>query len=267
MLQKIGDTLKNHSWLTYLLFGALILIFAAWGAYGVASLNFGGSTSAAKVNGQAISIEEVRQSWQQQQAQWQQRYGTDMPDLIKARMQDQLLESFVRTSLMTQRTHDLGYAVTDQQVLEALEQEPAFQLDGKYSPEVAKARLQQAGITPEAFEADMRTALQRAQLGNSIRESEFLTPAELKRIAALENEQREVRYATLPVDKFAGTAPIDEAAVKAYYDAHKAQFMTEETVRLQYAELKLDQLQSQVQLSDADLHEYYDKNKSHYVLP
>ena len=267
MLQKIGDTLKNHSWLTYLLFGALILIFAAWGAYGVANLNFGGSNSAAKVNGQTISIEEVRQSWQQQQAQWQQRYGGDMPDLIKARMQDQLLESFVRTSLMTQRTHDLGYAVTDQQVREALEQEPAFQLDGKYSPEVAKARLQQAGIAPEAFEADMRTALQRAQLGNSIRESEFLTPAELKRIASLENEQREVRYATLPIDKFAGTAPIDEAAVKAYYDAHKAQFMTEETVRLQYAELKLDQLQSQVQLSDADLHEYYDKNKSHYVLP
>src|SRR5579872_6793348 len=210
MLQKIGDTLKNNSWLTYLLFGALILIFAAWGAYGVANLNFGGSSSAAKVNGQTISIEEVRQAWQQQQAQWQQRYGSDIPAPLKERMEDQLLESFVRTTLMSQRTHDLGYRVSQQQLLDAVHEEPAFQLDGKYSPEVAKARLQQAGITPEAFEAEMRNGLQRAQLGNSIRESEFLTPAELKRIAALENEQREVRYATLPVDKFAGTAQIED---------------------------------------------------------
>jgi peptidyl-prolyl cis-trans isomerase D len=267
MLQKIGDTLKNHSWLTYLLFGALILIFAAWGAYGIANLSFGSSTNAAKVNGQTISVEEVRQAWQQQQSQWQQRFGGDIPAPIKTRLEDELLESFVRSTLMTQRTHDLGYRVSDAQLLEAVQQEPEFQLDGKYSPEVAKARMQQAGISPQAFEADMRAALQRAQLGNSIRESEFLTPAELKRIASLENEQRQVRYATLPVDKFAGTAPIDDAAIQAYYGEHKAQFMTPESARVQYAQLKLDQIAAQTQLSDADLHDYYEKNKSRYVLP
>jgi peptidyl-prolyl cis-trans isomerase D len=267
MLQKIGDTLKGHTWLTYVLFGALALIFAAWGAYGIANLNFGGSTSAAKVNGQTISIEEVRQAWQQQASQWQQRYGSDIPDPIKARMEDQLLETFVRTALMTQRAHDLGYRVSDSQLLEAVHEEPAFQLDGKYSPEVAKARLQQAGITPEAFEADLRSGLQRAQLGNSIRESEFLTPAELRRVASLENEERQVRYVMLPIDKFAGSAPIDDAAIQAYYEQHKSQFMTAETVHLQYAELKLDQVAAQTQLSDADLHDYYDKNKAHYVLP
>src|SRR5581483_2902834 len=122
MLQQISDTLKTHSWLTYLLFGALILIFAAWGAYGIANLNFGGSNSAAKVNGQTISIEDVRQAWQQQQAQWQQRYGSDMPPLIKSRMEDQLLESYVRTALMTQRTHDMGYRVSDKQLLEAVQE-------------------------------------------------------------------------------------------------------------------------------------------------
>ena len=58
MLQQIGDGLKGHKWLTYVVFGALALIFAAWGAYGVANLNFGSSTFVAKVNGHTIPYED-----------------------------------------------------------------------------------------------------------------------------------------------------------------------------------------------------------------
>ena len=49
---------------------------------------------------------------------------------------------------------------------------------------------------------------------------------------ALENEQREVRYALLPADRFVTAAKVDEAAIGAYYAKHGADFMTTETARV-----------------------------------
>ena len=60
MLQQIGDGLKGHKWLTYVVFGALALIFAAWGAYGVANLNFGSSSLCRQGQRDTIPYEDVR---------------------------------------------------------------------------------------------------------------------------------------------------------------------------------------------------------------
>jgi peptidyl-prolyl cis-trans isomerase D len=267
MLQRIGDALTTRKWLTYVLFGALAFIFAAWGAYGIATLQFGSSTSAAKVNGETIPYDQVRQAWLQQQAEWQQRFGGEMPAAVKARLEDELLERFVRTALMAQHTRELGYRVTDAQLLAAVRSEPAFQLEGRYSPDVAKMRLQQAGISEDTFEEDLRQSLRAAELQNGIRDSDFITPAELQHIRALQSEQRQVQYAIVPAAKFASTAPLDDKSVQAYYDAHRADFMNPEFARVQYADLRLAQVASGIQLSDADLHEYYDKHKDRYVEP
>ena len=267
MLQRIGDAITSRKWLTYVLFGALAFIFAAWGAYGIATLQFGSSTNAAKVNGETIPYEQVRQAWLQQQSQWQQQFGGDMPQAVKSRLEDELLEQFVRTTLLAQHTRELGYRVSEEQLAEAVRTLPAFQLDGRYSPDVAKMRLQQAGITEEAFEEDLRQELRNAQVQNGIRESDFLTPAELDRIRALQNEQRKVEYAMLPAAKFTSTAPIDDKSVQAYYSAHRAEFMTPEFVHLKYDELRISQIASGIQLTDADLHDYYDKHKDRYIAP
>ncbi|HEY2590752.1 MAG TPA: peptidyl-prolyl cis-trans isomerase [Steroidobacteraceae bacterium] len=267
MLQRIGDAISSRKWLTYTLFGALAIIFAAWGAYGIATVNFGTGNNAARVNGAVIPYEQVRNAWLQQQSQWQQRFGGDMPAAVKSELENQLLEQFIRTTLMAEHTRKLGYRVSDQDLTEAVRQEPAFQLDGKYSPEVAKLRLQQAGISEQAYADDLRQSLRAEQLDVGIRESEFVTPQEAERMRELRNEEREVEYAVLPAEKFASTAPVDDKAVEAYYEAHKADFMAPEYVRLQYAQLNVSQVSSQVQVTDADLHDYYDKHKDRYVLP
>ena len=263
MLQSIRDGLGRHKWLQYTLLGALALVFAAWGAYGFVNLNVGATSYAAEAGGEKISLQRAHNAW----VQMQQRFGgADLPDVLRTRFQDQVLEGLIRDALMTERTHDLGYRATDAAVQEAISKEPAFQIEGQFSAAAAKAALAQAGITPEAFADDVRTSLQRSQLENGIRASDFLTPTEIARTDALENEQREVRYAQLSADKFAN-APIDEAAVQAYYKAHQPAYMTTESAHLQYAELRLDQVAAAMQVSDADLHAAYEKNKNTYVVP
>ena len=263
MLQSIRDGLGRHKWLQYLLLGALALVFAAWGAYGIVNLNVQNASYAAEANGQKISLQEARDAWLRMS---QERLGgADLPDALRSHFQDQVLEGLIREALMTDRTHDLGYRPALSALSDAITKEPAFQINGKYSPDAAKAALAQAGMSEQSYEDRVRTSLQRTQLEEGIRDSEFLTPVELARSQALQNEQREVRYAQFPVDKFPGAA-VDDAAVEAYYKAHQASYMTPETAHVEYAELRLDQLAAaQTTVSDADLKAAYEKNKQQYV--
>src|SRR5207245_8123145 len=96
---------------------------------------------------------------------------------------------------------------------------------------------------------------------------DFLPPLELALAQALQNQEREVRYGVLPADKFDAKAPVEDAAVQAYYKAHQAQYMTPESAHLQYAELRLDQLAAQVTPTDAELQAAYEKNKDRYNEP
>ena len=273
MLQRIGDALKGtegsgkRKWITYVFVGALSIVFAAWGAYGIVNLNFGGSNYAAEAGGSKITLEEARNAWLRQQGQWQQRFGgAEIPAELRTRLQDQVLEGMIRNALIAKRTHDLGYRVGHDELIEAVHSEPAFQIGGQYSPDAAHDALARAGMTPEAFQEELRSELQRLQLENAIRGSDFLTATEVVRLRELEDQEREVRFMVLPADKFPG-APADDAAIEAYYKAHEAQYLTLESDHIQYAELRLDAFDSQVTVTDADLRAQYEKEKNQLTLP
>jgi peptidyl-prolyl cis-trans isomerase D len=265
MLQRIRDGLQAQKWLAMLIIGALALVFAAWGAYGIVDLGLGSGNYAAKVDGEKVSVEDAQEAWQQQQIQWQQRVGGELPEDLKGRLQDQLLEGMVRDALIGKRSYDLGYRVSDQQIHDQIRRIPAFQLEGKYSPDQARYALDRLGMSLPVFEASIRRDMQRGQIENGLRVSDFVTPTELKRLQELVSGQREVRFATIAADKYAAAAKVDDAAIEAYYKKNQSQFMTTEYVQLAYAEVRLEQLASQVTVSDEEITAFYDKNKDKYV--
>jgi peptidyl-prolyl cis-trans isomerase D len=270
MLQRIGDSLHStrYRWFWYIILGALALVFAAWGAQGLVNQGLGGSGYAAEADGTKISLEQAHNVWQRQQMMWQQRLGgAEIPPELKGKLQDQTLEKMIGNALLEKRTLDLGYRVSEQQVREAIVNEPAFQISGQYSAEAAKMALAQAGMSIDSYESQLRTDLRRAQLDGGIRASNFLTPAELTHMSDLQGQEREVRYFVLPADKFAASANVGDAAVAAYYKAHQGQLMTLESAHLQYAELRLESLATQQAVSDADLRAAYEKNKSRLTVP
>lgn len=265
MLQAMRDGLQKHKWLTHVVIGALILVFAAWGAYGIVDLSVGTGNYAAKANGEKITVKQANDQWQRQQMMWQQRYGGELPPELKSRMQDELLEAMVSDALLTKHARKMGYRVGDGQVHDQVRQVPQFQIEGKYSPDAARYALASAGMSEEEFEVSLRRDLERRQIEESLRVSNFLTPTELKRLQSLKSEQREVRFVSLTPEKLAEKAMVDDAAVQAYYTKNQARFMTAESVHLAYAELRQDQLASQIAVTDDDIKAAYEKNKASYV--
>jgi peptidyl-prolyl cis-trans isomerase D len=267
MLQRIRDGLSGQKWLAWLVLGAVGLTFVFWG--GSNSLDFTGvsKTTAAEVDGIEIPASEATRAWGDTQARWARQFGTDIPPEQRVAMQQNILDGLVLRKLVEQRLKDANYRVSDAAVLTEFQNIPEFHdADGKFDVGTARAVLQQINKSEAEYFADTRSQLLINQLQQGIGGSYFLTRAEQQRLFNLENEEREVQYATFAADKFAGTEPIDDAAIKAYYDKNGDRFMTTESVALEYAELRLEQLATQVAPTDADLQKLYEDNRATYVL-
>lgn len=265
MLQNIGDKLKSQRWLALLILGPLALIFAVWGAYGIANLDFVGRDFGLKINGETIPVATLQQAWQQRQSDYAQQLRSEIPEAQKKRLQQELIDEIVRRTLLNQAAQRYGYRVSDAELGQAIRSEQAFQVDGKFDPAAYRGMLAQLGMSTAGFEQQERRSMQVQHLTQSLLISDFYTPAELQRIFALENEQREVRYAVVPVARYAAAATVEEAAVKAWYDAHIADYQNPESVRLQYAEMRLEDVMREVAADAQGLQAYYEANKSRYA--
>ncbi|HKE44066.1 MAG TPA: peptidyl-prolyl cis-trans isomerase [Steroidobacteraceae bacterium] len=268
MLQKIHD--KITGWIAAIVIAPIFLAFIFWGI----NVGFGSVSYAAKVStgdwpwwkpSPKVSSEEVRRAYQNQMAQYQQQLRKDVPPEMRAMVQENVLEAFIRNEILTQHSTNLGYRVSDAQVMKAYEEVPQFQVDGKFSAEAAKRLLETQGFSPAQFEAEQRRTLQISQLQNGLVLSSFVTPAELARARALQREQREASWMLIPAASFLAQSEPDDAAISAYYDKNKASFMTPDTVALKYLELKVDDIAAQVKVTDDALAAYYDSVKERYV--
>jgi peptidyl-prolyl cis-trans isomerase D len=139
---------------------------------------------------------------------------------------------------------------------------PAFQVDGKFDQAHALAVLNAQGRSVSEIEGLFRRDAKLRQLDTALNASSFATPTELKEFRTLTRQQRELAWLTLSATKYAASATPDDAAIKAYYDAHKAEYMTPETVNLRYVELSLGQLESKVSIDDAQLKAFYEEQKT-----
>lgn len=268
MLQKIGDSLKGKKLVAYIVLIPIAFIFAVWGAAGIVQMDFFGQPNyAAKVNGEPIPLARVNDAWREQQSRFQQQFGSEIPAETRKLLRDNLLESFIRQQLVSDRARASGYRVDAQRLRAAIEQEPAFQLDGKYNEQLALARLAQVGLTAERYRADVRRDLQNAELERALVISDFATPQELSRRFALEDEQRELRWAVLPAARYLGSVSVDEAAIAAFYEQNSARWIRPEAVRLRYAELRADQVAASVVVTEADLQDLYAQNRDRYSVP
>jgi peptidyl-prolyl cis-trans isomerase D len=267
MLQRIRDGLHGRKWLAWLALFPIAAIFIFWG--GSNSLDFSGSSrqDAAIVDGDKVPATEATKAWSETQARWSQQFGTEIPPEQRARIQDNILDQLVLEKLLELRLDDEHFHVSEGRVLAEIQKVPAFKgADGQYDPSLAKQLLQSNGISEHEFFREQRKQLLLNQLQAGIGNSFFLTKAEQQRLANLEGEEREVEYVQFKPDQFAGADPIDDAAIKAYYDKNGDHFMTTESVSLEYAELRLERLASQVAPSEADLRKLYEENRANYVL-
>jgi peptidyl-prolyl cis-trans isomerase D len=262
MLQTIHDKLKGIFALVILI--ALGVVFVFWGV----DVSVGTFTKARgiEVNGREIAIEEVRRSYQDELSRFQAAMGAaGVPEEMRVSLQKRVLDQAVRTELIRQRTKKLDFQASNEEILEAIRQVPAFQVAGQFSPDAYHAALRSIGMSPDRFEAEQREYVLARQLDRGLYNSAFVLPGELERQVALRNETRILGWVSLPALEFLDAVKLDDAAIQAHYEAHKARYQTEEQATVDFIELDIESFAAKAVISDEQLRQFYEENQARYT--
>ncbi|MBT1443198.1 SurA N-terminal domain-containing protein [Shewanella sp. JM162201] len=251
----------------------LVLVILSFAFTGVSSyLGSSTETPAATVNGEVIPESALEQAYQNEKARMEQQLG-DMFETLAAddnylrSIKQGVLERLVADKLLDQTATELGLRVSDEQIKQAILEEPAFQTEGKFDNERYQAILRQLGYQTNSFRDMMRVDMTRRQLINALVGSEFVLPSESKAIAELQGQTRDLRYVVVTSQPFeAGVSVTDEEA-KSFYDANPDQFINPEQVSLEYLMLSAKTLADAVNVTEEQAKTYYDEHMNQYKTP
>ena len=260
MLQVFRETTGKYIAIAILALIAVTFIFFGID-FSITQLSF-----AAKVDGEAIPIQEFDRQLQNEQQQYQQLYQVEMTDELRLVIRRQVLDRMVMREVLEQRTEDAGYRVSDARISEMIRNDPQFQVGGEFSQDVYVALLTSEGITLAGYEVQRRELGTVLELQDGLMDSSFVTPAEFRRVIELVDERREVAYALFAAEDFLEQVEITDEAVSAYHTENSALFMTEEAVDIEFIELDLASIAETIEISDDELLDYYESEIESYAV-
>jgi peptidyl-prolyl cis-trans isomerase D len=224
-------------------------------------------TYVATVNGHEISQDEFRERYNNYRAQMQRMMGAqfDAQAFDTPERKRELLEQLISEQLLLQANDKLGVVVPVSVVREEIMGIPAFQVDGKFSPDQYRLLLAAQRKAPEEFEQNVSQDIALRQLTGQVALSSLVTDADVNEYLRLRDQTRDFWFVKLP--KPDAGAPIADADIAAYYQAHGGDFMTPEEVSLDYVELDASRMPVATTVDDATLKQQYDQQKSKFVKP
>ena len=246
----------------------VLLIVPPFAFFGLESYtrSMGSKDDVATVDGAGISQREFADELRQQQDRLRAAFGTgfDPAALDTPETRGALLESLVSQRLLANAAAGAHLLVSDEQLRETIAAIPAFQSDGQFSKTNYEVLLRAQSMTPQMFEARLRYDMSLSLLRRSISETGIASRGLTQRLAALQEQRREVQEALVAAQPFLGQVKLTEAQVKAYYDTNPAEFRIPERVRAEYVVLSADALGRQDTVSEAEIKAAYDARATQY---
>ncbi|MBA6327197.1 SurA N-terminal domain-containing protein [Colwellia sp. MB02u-6] len=265
MLENIRESSQGLT--AKIILGFIILTFAV---AGIGSYSNSVDTSVADVNGDKISQDEFNKAYQAQRNRMAQQFG-EMFETLSAdpsymsNFRKGVVDNLINQKLIDQNSEALAIRVADQRIKSTIQNMAEFQIDGVFDNNRYLAMINQAGFYQSAdFRDYLRTEMTRRQLTQALVASEFSLPYQENMFTALQNQQRDIRFATINAEQFKANIELSDEEVNDYYLANKSRFENQEQVKVNYITLDVDTIANTVTLTDADVDDYYKNNISQY---
>ena len=258
--------------------GLLLLICAAMaitlipGGLGNDLLGAPGKGIIAKVGGEDVTVEQVRDTARQMLQQQGAQLGANASMLLPffaQRAADQLID---REALLIEAQH-LGLKATPQEVRDELQHGRYAQYffpNGNFVGQVEyEQMLQRANLTPAMFEDNVRKEIMISKLQALITGTASVSDAVIRQEFEKQNTKVKFEYAVLKEEDIKKSLHPTTEELKAFYDSHKQQYANSipEKRKIQYAMLDTTKIESGVQVTRDELQAYYNQHRDQYRTP
>lgn len=287
VLQSIRDRLTGI--VLVFIVGILIVPFAF---VGVSSyFQSDSQNSVAVVNDQQITLNQYNQGFQNYRRRMQAQMGAafDPEEFDQPIIRRQYLDQLIDQQLLMQASNQAGLTVSNERLAEAIRNLSAFEVDGEFNADAYQSSLAAQGLSPQQFEADMRSNMVLSQFPTSIAASAIATDWEVKDYVRLQDQKRAFGAAVVHAAADDAASPdatangedeqaaadteaaaddaIPEEDLVAWYDAHQADYMSEEQVVISYVELDASKMGGAVEPSEETLKARFEDQKARFVTP
>jgi peptidyl-prolyl cis-trans isomerase D len=263
MLQAIRD--KVTGWIAY---GIILLISIPFALWGVNSYLGGGEVApAATVNGEEISLQTFDRAYSNYRQRLAQLFGGSIPASFASEpaLRAQVLDQLVEEAALRQYIETQNYRIGDADLGRLIRNMDEFKRDGQFDAEIYEAQLRSVGLSPLAFEQQLRLSGSMEQFQNGIRATAFVIPQVKKDFSNLKNQTRKIRSLNYRVD--AQSLDVNASEIEQYFLANSGRYNTPEKLRIDYIELSLDGIKQNIDVSEEDIEARYQENLASYTSP
>ena len=264
------DALRRGAgtWVAKLFLSLLVLSFAVWG---IADVFRGYRGDAMVTIGKTeISGERYRYELQGEMQAFGRRLGRPLT-LEEARalgVDAQVLGRMITEAALDENARRLGLNMSDDAVATAITTDPQFQTPGGtfdrgYFVQVLRATGQSEG----QFVAERRATLLRQAIGNALSGGAAPSQTLLDAVNTYANETRAMDYFVIGADDLDPVGEPDEAALMAYFDAHKGEFAAPEYRKLAIISIEPGKLAPTIEITDDEARQEYESRKDRYQTP
>lgn len=256
------DIIKNsRSLLTKALLLLLALTFVIGFGY-VGGISIGGRGPsggvAVEVNGEKVSVAQfynLRDSMLDRLRRSDQEISDELVDYVNF----SVLDSLVSKKLLAQKANELGIRVSQEELSDAIRNDPGFQIDGafvgfeRYRDFISR-RLNR---TVKDFEDSYREDLLVAKLVSVLDSSVTASDEELLGIYRTREEEIDLYYVSFAAKDYVEGQEASEGEIARYYRGNTDLFWEPEKRKARYAKLAPGDFAADAEVSDEEIEAYY----------
>lgn len=259
------DFVRKHTKIMqFLLFLLIFPSFVLFGLEGYSRMREKG-TVVASVNGVDILQSELDNAHKIQVD----RMRASMPNLDAKLFDSSIakqatLDRLVRERLLQVAAQKMHLSVSDQRLANELQQNPSIAAlrrpDGSLDLERYRQLLGTQGLTPESFEAQVRSDLSTRQVMAGLGITSFATAALADVTLNAFYEKRQIQLAKFVASDFIAQIKPTDTELEDYYKANSDKFKSPERADVDFLILDLASIQKTVTVAEADLKTFYEQN-------
>ncbi len=269
------DRMRQHkAWLKWSL-GLVVLAFVIFyipdfltGATGSQSL--GGAV--ATVEGQAITANDFRRTYEAQLEAYRNAYGANMNEQLLKQLgiDQQILQQMVDERAALAEAKRLGIRVTDEEVRQRILSMPAFQQNGQFIGDQMYQQLlrsQRPPMTASEFEENIRDEITVDKLQTALTYWIAIPDKELEAEYRRQNDKVKLAMVTLTADSFRADVQVTDDEVASYFKDHATDFTIPEKRKIKYLLVDVDAIRAKIKIAPADIQAAYNASIDQYTTP
>jgi len=244
---------------------AIILVFIFWGVG-----NQGGNApnSVATVNGTSIDYRDYEKAYNQAIDQYRQQFGGSMPEsLLKTlNVKEQVLGKLIDRVLILQEADKIGIHISDEEVRNAIQKIPSFQVNGVFSVNTYKDILAASRMTVGDFESSIRSDLLSRKVIDALSKFGIAPEYDLQARFNYENSAVKLAYVKFDAERYKADVKVTDEELQGYFDKHKTDYQSAEQRKLKYLSFLTSDAQKE-EPTDEEIRAYYDQNMAAFTVP